>query len=291
VTQAVEGFEPEPGEAGPPSSSERQSPPRSDQMALSRHDRQSPPRSDQMALSRRDRLRVATIEEIIQTARRLLVASGPEAVKLRAIARGMGMTAPGLYRYFGSREELLRRVCANLFTELGEDIQRAIHAAVPPGATGDAAAHMAAKMAAACREFRRWSLDHKAEFALLFGVPLPGLDGEKHDLADECALMFAGTFFGLFLELWRRAPFPVPEAGELDPGLRDQVADYRDALGTDIPLGAVLAFLRCWTLLYGAVTMEVFGHMGFALTDPEPMFEITLGDLAALVGLRYPPTV
>jgi hypothetical protein len=50
----------------------------------------------------------------------------------------------------------------------------------------------------------------------------------------------------------------------------------------------VLTFLRCWTVLYGAVAMEVFGHMSFALADPAPMFELTLGDLAALVGLRYP---
>jgi hypothetical protein len=34
--------------------------------------------------------------------------------------------------------------------------------------------------------------------------------------------------------------------------------------------------------------MEVFGHMSFALEDPAPMFEITLGDLASLVGLRHP---
>jgi AcrR family transcriptional regulator len=45
--------------------------------------------------TRRDRLRAATTEEIIQTARQLLVASGPEAVSLRAIAREMGMTPPG----------------------------------------------------------------------------------------------------------------------------------------------------------------------------------------------------
>ena len=60
--------------------------------------------------SRRDRLRAATTEEIIQTARQLLVKDGPEAVSLRAIAREMGMTAPGLYRYFGSHEELIRHV-------------------------------------------------------------------------------------------------------------------------------------------------------------------------------------
>jgi hypothetical protein len=145
-------------------------------------------------------------------------------------------------------------------------------------------------MVAACREFRRWALNHKAEFALLFGVPRPGLDDrQRHDVAQECALVFAGTFFALFLELWQVAPFAVPAAGEIDTGLLDQLTRYRDGLGTDMPAGAMLTFLRCWTLLYGTVSMEVFGHMSFALEDPAPMFEFMLGDLASMVGLRYPP--
>src|SRR5215471_598298 len=236
--------------------------------------------------SRRDRLRAATIEEIIQTARQLLVKDGPEAVSLRAIAREMGMTAPGLYRYFGSHEELVRHLCAGIFTELGGDIHRAIQTAEPPG--DDLRAKLTVKMVAACREFRRWALNHKDEFGLVFGVPLPGLNDGRYDIADECALAFAGTFFTLFLELWHQVPFPVPADDRIDPGLRDQLGRYRDALGTSIPLGAVLTFLRCWTVLYGAVAMEVFGHMSFALEDPAPMFELTLGDLATLVGLRYP---
>jgi hypothetical protein len=35
--------------------------------------------------------------------------------------------------------------------------------------------------------------------------------------------------------------------------------------------------------------MEVFGHLSFALSDPAPMFDLTLGDLARLVGLHYQP--
>ena len=240
-------------------------------------------------LSRRDRLRAATIEEIIHTARQLLVQSGPEAVSLRAIAREMGMTAPGLYRYFDSHEELLRHVCAAIFTELGQDIHRAIQAAGAQDWTQDqVTAKLTVKMVAACREFRRWALNHKAEFALVFGVPLPGLDDGRYDIADECALAFAGTFFALFLELWTMLRFPVPAAEEIDPELRGQLIRYRDALGADLPVGAVLTFLRCWTVLYGAVSMEVFGHLRFALEDPAPMFELTLSDLATLVGLRYP---
>jgi AcrR family transcriptional regulator len=240
------------------------------------------------APSRRDRLRAATIEEIISTARQLLVQSGPEAVSLRAIARDMGMTAPGLYRYFSSHEELLRHVCAGIFTELSEDIHQAIQAAAASGDGLPERAMLTLKVAAACREFRRWALNHKEEFGLLFGVPLPGLNDGRYDIADECALAFAGTFFALFLEMWSKAPFPVPAAADIDPGLREQLSRYRDALGSDIPVGAVLTFLRCWTVLYGAVSMEVFGHMSFALEDAAPMFEFTLGDLAALVGLQYP---
>jgi AcrR family transcriptional regulator len=234
-------------------------------------------------LSRRDRVRAATTAEIKGTARRILVEQGPDAVSLRAIAREMGMTAPALYRYFGSREELIRHVIGDIFTEVTDDISAAIHAAdTAPG--GD----MGAKMIAACREFRHWSLSHRDEFTLIFGSPLPGVDDGRGDFADECGRRFAATFFALFLELWQRGPFPVPEPAEIDPGLRTQLEHFQQKIGASVPLGAMLTFLRCWMRLYGAVSMEIFGHLGFALDDPAPMFEITLAELAPMVGLRYP---
>ncbi len=246
---------------------------------------------DTPVVTRRDRLRAATMEEITATARRLLVEQGPEAASLRAIAREMGMTAPGLYRYYSSREELLRHVIAQMFRELARDIQRAVEEAAPWHTQADAAQgqlQMTLKLVAACREFRRWALGHKDEFALLFGVPLPGLDDGRFDIAEECALEFAGTFYALFVELWQKIRFPVPAPSQIDPGLRAQLARFRGTLRTDAPDGAILVFLRCWMLLYGAVSMEVFGHLHFALDDPAPMFELTLGDLARLVGLEYP---
>lgn len=240
------------------------------------------------ALTRRDRLRAATTAEIIQTARRLLVTRGTDAVSLRAIAREMGMTAPALYRYFDSHEELIRRVIAEMFTELGHCLSRAVHDSEAVGEP-DYRRKMTLKVVAVCREFRRWSLEHKAEFGLLFGVPLPGIDDGRSDVATECALNVADVFFGLFLELWGHAPFDVPAAEEIDPALLGQLDRYQAWLGSDLPPGAVLAFLRCWVVLHGAVSIEVFGHMDFALEDASPMFEYTLADLARLVGLRYPP--
>ena len=238
------------------------------------------------------------MEEITATARRLLVEQGPDAMSLRAIAREMGMTAPGLYRYYSSREELFRHVIATIFRELSGDVHRAIDD-VALGGAGAAVSredaspelvrrHLTMKLVAACREFRRWGLSHKDEFAMLFGVPLPGLDDGRFDIAQECALEFAGTFYALFIELWNFEHFPVPGPADIDEGLRAQLGRFRAALGPDVPDGTILVFLRCWVLLYGAVTLEVFGHLGFALDDAAPMFEFTLADLARLVGLEYP---
>jgi AcrR family transcriptional regulator len=72
------------------------------------------------ALSRRDRVRASTSQEIIATARRLLVSEGSAAITLRAIAREMGMTAPALYRYFGSYQTLIHHLVADIFNELSE---------------------------------------------------------------------------------------------------------------------------------------------------------------------------
>jgi AcrR family transcriptional regulator len=238
------------------------------------------------APSRRDRVRAATTEEIKQTARRILVSEGPESVSLRAIAREMGMTAPALYRYFGSHEELIKHVCADIFGELANDIAAAIHAAgVATG--GD----MTSKVLAACWEFRRWSLNHPREYGLIFATPLPGLHVQKDEITADPGGQFGNTFFELMVELWRKKPFPVPPDDEIDPGLREQLVRYRDGLGhlaAGLPLGLLLIFLRCWVRLYGIVSLEVFGHLSFALDDGRPMFELTLSEMAPQVGLVYP---
>jgi len=238
------------------------------------------------APSRRDRVRAATIEEIKQTARRLLVAEGPDAISLRAIAREMGMTAPALYRYFGSHEDLIGHVIADVFSEIADEINAAISKA-----SEESGGDLAVKLVAACRQFRRWSLAHRREFGLLFGSPLPALEAarERDNVIAPCAMKFGGTFFALFLDLWQHHPFEVPADEGIEPGLRVQLRRYRDGVGVDMPLGAVLTFLRCWVRLYGMVSLEVFGHLHFALDDAAVLFEYTLGELAGLVGMQYPP--
>jgi len=229
--------------------------------------------------TRRERLRAATVEEIRATARRLLVEQGTAAVTLRAIARDMGMTAPALYRYYPSLETLVEALCAHFFDECSDTIEAARDGAGPD--PGD-------KLFAACRAFRGWSMAHPAEFGLMFGKPLADLDPDHHEMSEahQAGLRFAGVFAALFAEIWARQPFEVPEY--IAPELASQLHTYVDQLGLPLPVGAVQLFLSCWIRLYGMVAMEVFGHLHFALTDAEPMFEAELEIAARQIGVSRP---
>jgi AcrR family transcriptional regulator len=233
------------------------------------------------APSRRGRLRTATLSEIKSVARQLLVNEGTGGVSLRAIAREMGMTAPALYRYYPNLEELVGELCADLYNETSDALEQARDAATPADDPG-------ARLYAVCREFRRWSVAHPAEFGLMFGSPLPGIGEEEHEntVKSDAGSRFAGIFLGLYVEIWRRAPFDVPADDELPPRLVEQLAGYVSATGATLPAGAGQLFLSCWIRLYGLVAMEVFGHLHFALEDVEPMFETELASAARLLGIE-----
>lgn len=252
---------------------------------------QLPAMQEPVTLSRRDRVRAATSQEIIQTARRLLISQGGAALSLRAIAREMGMTAPAIYRYFDSYEKLIHHVVADIFNELSDYVDAAVAAAdagqAGAGSNAESDA-IAVALFTACHAFRRWSVAHPAEFSMIFGAPLPGVDLYLDEPLMECGMRFGQIFMRLFVMLWQVKPFDVPADEDIPPKFRAQLARYRDVLGNDLPLGVLQTFLRCWVSLYGTVTLEVFGHMRFALDDPAQMFELMLADLAAMIGLRYP---
>jgi len=225
--------------------------------------------------SRRERLRLATTTEIREAARRLLIAGGPPAISLRAIARDMGLTAAALYRYYPSLDALV----IDLGTSLYEELSGAIHAArdrVP-------ADRPIGRLREMAREFRRWGLTHPAEFSLIFGSPVPGVTQfEAFGAALQEAGIRCGAAFLLVIgDLWQVKPFNTPPPAVIDEQLGAHLAPYIAHHGADLPLPVVYTFLAGWTRLYGMVAMEVFGHLSWALTDSEPLFEM---ELEATIG-------
>ncbi|NUS74526.1 MAG: TetR/AcrR family transcriptional regulator, partial [Corynebacteriales bacterium] len=233
--------------------------------------------------TRREEQRAKTYVEILNTARELLVADGSAAITLRAIAREMRMAPTALYRYYPSLNDLLISLVESFYAEITDKLRKACDA-VPEGPL-----QAGYRVIVACREFRDWAINHQNEFILVFGRPIPSLSDLKHaeDAGEEfeSGRQFGGFFLGVFLAVWASKPFPVPAEDQMEPGLAAQLRDYAAGINIDIPVGTVHEFLYCWTRLFGILTMEVTGHLNFALSNVEPMFEEMLAECAERLNL------
>jgi AcrR family transcriptional regulator len=228
------------------------------------------------ATSRRDRVREETLADIKAAARKLLAEQGPAGVQLRPVAREVGLTAPALYRYVDSLEALIELVCVDCFQELG-DAMEAARDAVPD-------APVMPRLMDTARAFRAWAVAHPAEFGLVFGTPVQSpQDADSPTEAEEGAARFGNIFSALFIELWATQPFKIYTDDELAPGLAAGIQPFSTWLchfvGTDIPKGALVSFIEAWIRLHGAVALETFGHLHWALEDGSPLFEQTLSEI------------
>jgi AcrR family transcriptional regulator len=232
------------------------------------------------APSRRERLRTATVAEIKDGARRLLVTGGVEAISLRAIARDMGMTAPAIYRYFPSLEALVAALAGDLYDELRVRLE---------AARDDAGAEPIDQLLAMSRAFRAWSVAHPAEFGLIFGARVPGLDAFVDDCVDpdHPGARFGAVFVQPVIDLWHRSPFPTPPAELLRQHLGGRLEPLRLSHG-EVPIEVAYAFLSGWTRLYGLVAMEVFGQLTWAVTEAEALFELELTTFTAQLAAGRP---
>jgi AcrR family transcriptional regulator len=254
--------------------------------------------STDVPVSRRERVRAATVDEIKAVALRLLVEEGQEAATLRAIAREMGMTAPGLYRYFPSHEDLHKALVADTYDRIAAVLAQARDAAGAQAAEPRMAGKPLAVVQLVCvaKAFRDWAATHPQEFRLVFGSPVPALSNDAEDPALAAGNRFGAVFVEIFVRLWAEQPFPVDPDDSLPESLAAQLREYRatlvDLFGEQaavLPLGALDVYLRAWVQLYGLVAMDVFNHLHFCLSDAGPFFETSLAAIGRTLGVEYVP--
>ncbi|WP_199428876.1 TetR/AcrR family transcriptional regulator [Qaidamihabitans albus] len=244
--------------------------------------------------ARRVRERAATDHDIRQTARTLLVEHGPESVTLRAIARELGITAPALYRYYGSRDDLVEHLRRDVIADLGDQLAAEV---------GELPDDAALQLFAICRGFRRWALTHTKEFTLVFASPTGGVGSAAGSVATlkQVTEPFGRAFLRAAGHVLVAHELATPADDIVPPELHDDLAAYRDDLlsaateaGLRVPegrltLGTTYLMMQFWARLYGHVTLEVFGNYPIPVSKPDVLFDAMLADLAREIGLDAEP--
>jgi AcrR family transcriptional regulator len=222
---------------------------------------------------RRAVLRAALVADVKRAARGQLVAGGPAAISLRAIAREVGLDPSGLYRYYPSLDALVGDLINDLYGELFEALEQA-RDAIP-------ADDPVARLGAMTRAMRRWSIGNPREFQLVFGGLEPGL-GAAVDQAGpvrSAGIRFGTLFLEVLLALWQQGRVPPPPDRHLHPDFASALAPTLGSLLPELPTEVAYLLLQAWTQLYGLLMMETTGQIHWAMTDPEPLFESLLAEV------------
>lgn len=194
--------------------------------------------------------RAATAAAIKATARALMDQQGTAGLSLRAIARELGMTAPALYYYFPSLDDLITALILDAFNGLAD--------AVEAVATTHADAYE--QLVACLLAYRRWALAHRTEFMLIFGSPIPGYEAPT-ELTVPAAVrsqIAIGRAIGRVVEA---GAAPPAHYVNLPPHIAAHFDDIMADQGQDVPALYVNLTVSLWTDLQGLVMMELIGHL------------------------------
>ena len=249
------------------------------------------PMSPPTAPGIRARNRAAIEAEIRTVGRRHLAEHGAAALSLRAVARDLGMVPSALYRYVSSRDDLLTLLIVDAYDDLGDAVDAALaeldrHDAwaaqhVPTARTGPRARFVAVAAA-----LRRWAIANPAEYALLYGSPVPDYQApaERTTEAGTRVLAHLLTLAGQAGTGRREDPHGLDETVQRRGAeALTELAAQPEVTAAGVGPAALLRVLAAWAMVQGAVTSELFQQLGPHVTaDPEHLFA-AVADLAAIL--------
>lgn len=222
---------------------------------------------------RRERQHSAIRDEIKSMARAHMAAHGAAALSLRAVASDLGLSSAAIYYYFPNRDDLITALIIDSFRAFGTALRQAAETDRP----------IVARLTATAHAYREWALSHSAEYALLFGTPIPGYQAPSELTAPE-----AGAAFSIVPQLFaiayeQHGLRQCPEA--LPSNIVSHLKAWIAASEQHIAPEATMAAIHAWSLIHGLVSLELYQHTQPIIGDAETLFSYEIRNMFWQFGL------
>jgi AcrR family transcriptional regulator len=232
------------------------------------------------AQKRRGRKAEASAEQIKAIARAQMADSGTAALSLRAIAREMDMTAPALYRYFPSLDDLITALILDAFNAHADAMANA--------AAQRSADDYAGKLWNALLAYRQWAMDHRVDFQLIYGNPIPGYSAPANLTVPAASRAFVLVVSALEGALRSGMLHPASEYEAMPAPVLERLELINQRDGYVVPPVILAIASRGWTHIHGVVMLEMFGHLVPVVGDVDAFYRFELTSLFHSMGLTPP---
>lgn len=234
-------------------------------------------------LGPRAQARERTMERIVELGKLQLLEQGAAELSVREIARGLGMVSSAIYRYVGSRDELLTLLIVDAFGDLADAVDAALaHAGPAPRE----------QFLALARAMVRWALEHPERWTLLYGTPVRGYSAPA-ETTNQAGTRVIGRVLEIAGVISLEQPPPVgPEPpaeipAEIPAEVEALLAATLAEFGIEAQSDAVVRAITAWSSLIGVISAHLFGQLGGdAVAVGEQLLEVQCRCLAGLVSPR-----
>jgi len=214
-------------------------------------------------VSRREKKQLDTQEEIKSAAWNYISQHGAASLSLRAVAASLGLSAPALYRYFPSKNQLVLALIHDAFLSLRDALEVSIDS--KQQASWDV------QLRVLGHAYRDWAMAHPELFFLIFGDPVPGYLGPPDEL-----LPVAGQSLRSLIDVIRRAAVVGALRLPLEPApnqrLQTGLKAWSDAIHKTDPDILYLAFIIA-TRVQGLMLAELGRQLPPFFPDGSDLFE------------------
>ena len=223
--------------------------------------------SGAMTATRRARHRAATIDEIKEAALAQIATEGAAALSIRGVARAIGMSPAGLYRYYEGLDGLITELITDAYSDLADHVLTVTEA---PGPLRD-------RFRDGMLAYRQWAVQHPNRFLLIFGTPIPGYAAPEEGPTVAANRRLGGAFFALGVEAWHRGELQLP-AGSRPPSAEERALATEELDG--VPADFVAAFLSSWAHFHGLVSLEILHQLHWIYPDAAAFFAAEVETIA-----------
>lgn len=220
-----------------------------------------PKRTDQIDL----------LKLIKETAWQQIAENGAAALSLRAIARALNITAPAIYNYYPSRDDLVTALVLDAYTSMGDSQFESFHSAADDN-------HIA-RLKALGYAYRQWAVTHPQHYQLIFGTPVPGYHAPA-EITMPAASRSLEPLINCLAHAHQDGKLRILRSADLPVHLHQQF-EHRRQIHPDFPVEAYYAATIIWSRVHGLVSLEIGSQFPQFLEDVPAFYRLEIDQIAA----------
>jgi len=197
---------------------------------------------------------------------------------LSAIARHLEISAPGMYRYYASRDELVTALIVDSYNDLADALERT--------SAEWAREPLEKRLYEVILVYRVWAISHPIDFQLIYGNPIPGYHAPE-DATTEPARRGFGVILNILLEafiqnklIWLQENFSLPD------GLQVGLFPLSETEESSLPEVVIYAGLVGWYHIHGMILLELFNHSQTLVSNTGLFYQHEVASMLKSMGLN-----